>query len=445
MPKNQRENRWEYRLKEQKVKNEIIAAQIEDIFKRDYERAEWDWLSDKKKRQKIRKNVESFWNKYSRVFLKNLFIDSNTKKISNLYQWAQEFDPKPGTNKDTNSWSYFSQNIKTLLPKCDAIIRTFPNLPNDWHKVDLDQLNRVVQLLFGNFHRTPTNDEHGLYMAYSAMLQSGELGRQVGAIVTNEIGDTLAIGYNEVPCFGGLCSEDNFPENRDYLETELTSMRYLRNSIQEIGENFLLFLKTINNPKKNNKKISKGLEVIISKSNFKDSIEHFRSVHAEMGALVNAAKSGVAVKGSTMYVTTFPCHLCIKHIIASGISRVVYLEPYEKSQTEEYYRKSIVLNPDSDEKEKIIKQNTSAKEKSKVVIEHFTGVLPNRYKNLFYYPHDLPRFAKKMNGKPRQWSSQTSDPTFRVHGSFLKETGYKFWEIQIIQALEDKIKGLDSL
>jgi deoxycytidylate deaminase len=66
-----------------------------------------------------------------------------------------------------------------------------------------------------------------------------------------------------------------------------------------------------------------------------------------MGALVNAAKSGVAAKGSTMYVTTFPCHLCIKHIIASGISRVVYLEPYEKSQTEEYYKKSIVLNPDS--------------------------------------------------------------------------------------------------
>ncbi|MDN3612645.1 hypothetical protein QWZ16_23945 [Vibrio ostreicida] len=29
-------------------------------------------------------------------------------------------------------------------------------------------------------------------------------------------------------------------------------------------------------------------------------------------------------------VRLFPCHNCAKHIVASGIKRVVYVEPYPK-------------------------------------------------------------------------------------------------------------------
>ena len=54
-------------------------------------------------------------------------------------------------------------------------------------------------------------------------------------------------------------------------------------------------------------------------------------IHAEMSAISDAARKGVAIQGATLYSTTFPCHLCAKHIVASGIKRVVYLEPYPKS------------------------------------------------------------------------------------------------------------------
>ena len=42
-----------------------------------------------------------------------------------------------------------------------------------------------------------------------------------------------------------------------------------------------------------------------------------------------------------MYVTTFPCHNCAKHIIAAGLERVVYLEPYPKSRAKTLYDEDI--------------------------------------------------------------------------------------------------------
>ena len=52
------------------------------------------------------------------------------------------------------------------------------------------------------------------------------------------------------------------------------------------------------------------------------------SIHAEMNAIAFAAKSGVSIKGSTMYCTMSPCINCAKVILNSGIVRVVYFEEY---------------------------------------------------------------------------------------------------------------------
>ena len=71
-----------------------------------------------------------------------------------------------------------------------------------------------------------------------------------------------------------------------------------------------------------------------------DLIEFSRTVHAEMAAIVDAARRGVSVQDCNLYTTTFPCHECAKHIVAAGIRRVVYIEPYPKSQA-----LSLHLNP----------------------------------------------------------------------------------------------------
>lgn len=48
------------------------------------------------------------------------------------------------------------------------------------------------------------------------------------------------------------------------------------------------------------------------------------TVHAEMNAILNAARNGVRLEGSTLYVTRIPCHSCALAIIQSGIRTVVY-------------------------------------------------------------------------------------------------------------------------
>lgn len=53
-----------------------------------------------------------------------------------------------------------------------------------------------------------------------------------------------------------------------------------------------------------------------------------RSIHAEANAIAFAAKNGVSLEGSTLYLTLSPCVSCAQLIANSGIDRVVYLEKY---------------------------------------------------------------------------------------------------------------------
>lgn len=52
------------------------------------------------------------------------------------------------------------------------------------------------------------------------------------------------------------------------------------------------------------------------------------TIHAEMNALLYCAKEGIPVKGTTAYVTHFPCLNCTKALIQAGIGEVVYLNDY---------------------------------------------------------------------------------------------------------------------
>lgn len=54
-----------------------------------------------------------------------------------------------------------------------------------------------------------------------------------------------------------------------------------------------------------------------------------RTIHAEMNALLQCAKFGVATEGAEMYVTHYPCLQCCKAIIQSGIKSVYYAKDYK--------------------------------------------------------------------------------------------------------------------
>jgi dCMP deaminase len=53
-----------------------------------------------------------------------------------------------------------------------------------------------------------------------------------------------------------------------------------------------------------------------------------RGLHAEQNAIIQAAYSGVSIKGASIYITHFPCVVCAKMLINAGIKEVVYANYY---------------------------------------------------------------------------------------------------------------------
>ena len=53
-----------------------------------------------------------------------------------------------------------------------------------------------------------------------------------------------------------------------------------------------------------------------------------RTVHAEVNAVVQAAKNGIAIDGASIYITCNPCWNCFKTITNAGIKSVIYGEFY---------------------------------------------------------------------------------------------------------------------
>lgn len=56
-------------------------------------------------------------------------------------------------------------------------------------------------------------------------------------------------------------------------------------------------------------------------------------IHAEMNAIIWAARKGISIEGASIYVTLEPCSECSKNIIASGIKKIVYEKSYEHTNS----------------------------------------------------------------------------------------------------------------
>ncbi len=52
------------------------------------------------------------------------------------------------------------------------------------------------------------------------------------------------------------------------------------------------------------------------------------AIHAEQNAIIQAARLGISIDGSTLYCTHQPCSVCTRMIINAGIRRVVYEQGY---------------------------------------------------------------------------------------------------------------------
>ncbi len=224
--------------------------------------------------------------------------------------------------------------------------------------IDLDhldkkdrQIEKFVEILFGKWKEYPTPEEFGMFLAAGAACRSNfPSDRQVGAAIIDQNGEVLACG----------------------------SIRAPSASANPTREHMLIVEKSYKKAKEYAKNLEKNLdnippEHIKSKEEIKEFIgsviEHFPFTHAEMSAISDAAKKGINIKGATLYTTTFPCHLCAKDIVTSGIQRVVFLEAYPKSKAKDLYLDLISID--------------SPYEDGRVIFDTFSGVGPRWYTDVY--------------------------------------------------------------
>ena len=56
------------------------------------------------------------------------------------------------------------------------------------------------------------------------------------------------------------------------------------------------------------------------------------TVHAEQNAIADCAKRGVSCKGCTAYITHYPCIICTRIMLASGIKEIKYIDDYKNDE-----------------------------------------------------------------------------------------------------------------
>jgi len=68
----------------------------------------------------------------------------------------------------------------------------------------------------------------------------------------------------------------------------------------------------------------------------------FRTIHAEINAIAQAARNGSAIRDASAYITHSPCIHCLKVLVNTGIKHIYYEKHYKLHTLEDLLRHSEV-------------------------------------------------------------------------------------------------------
>lgn len=326
------------------------------------------------------------------------------------------------------------QRVRDIFPLADVFIDASTH-----ETIDIT-IKRFMEIAFGSNAHSPTRDEYGMYIAKSASLRSLDLSRQVGAAIFSCTGEIKALGCNEVPKpGGGTYWEGDKYDAREFRKGRDTNEEYKNRLFADIIKNLVeieLLDETYSriNARDFIEKIKKEKNIDLGKKLLlMDITEYGRIVHAEMNAITDAARNGIPIKDSLLFCTTFPCHICAKHIISSGLKKVVYIEPYPKSYVSELYKDDVRLTRDEEPEDDV------------VYFEPFIGISPYRYRDFF----ERGKRKDGLTGKKSEWVSGKPMPLLevydaeytRVESEYLKELVGEFAESGFLIESGDDTNG----
>lgn len=311
-------------------------------------------------------------------YLAHRFANTANSADINRYRSAAEDIVQTDQNESTNS---HGQNVLKVFHDADFIVNI-----DLGHGESEKQISRFCDLIFGSNRISPTKIEYGMFVAKAAALRTLDLSRQVGAAIFSKSGEIVALGSNEVPKAGGgtyWC--DEIHDDREYRRGHDSNDRRKLEIISEI-----LGILDID-----------GADTLdrLKDTQFMDALEYGRIVHAEMSAITDAARLGRAVSDGVLFCTTFPCHMCAKHIVSAGLSRVIFLEPYPKSLVADLHSDSIIV--EGLDRGKFVDYKA-------VSFDHFYGVAPRRYRELFE------RTKRKDGQNFMEWNAGSAKPNMKI-------------------------------
>jgi deoxycytidylate deaminase len=299
----------------------------------------------------------------------------DSRQSSDRATWKHQ--PRELIARDEKEEARRGQDVSGTFHRADFFIR-------GWNReVIKADVARTLEILFGSPFRSPTRDEYGQFLAAGAALRSTEFGRQVGAAIATPAGSVIALGTNEVPAVGGgshweedglgnrdfeVGDQDSNRQHFDDLATRLASQIDAR--LDDLADELGTSDETHSALTSLREEMHKCMPEDLREAGLKDLTEFGRAVHAEMNALLDAARRGAPVADATLYTTTFPCHNCARHIIGAGIMRIVFVEPYEKSRAMDLHADALATG-------------SPVGTKGKIRFDAFVGVAPRRYLEMF--------------------------------------------------------------
>ena len=124
------------------------------------------------------------------------------------------------------------------------------------------------------------------------------------------------------------------------------------------------------------------------------------AVQANESLVQTFPRRGISCRGADLYCTTFPCHNCAKHLVAGGISRVVFVEPYPKSKALQLHDDAITIVEEVS---------------SKVFFESFAGVGARQFINFFSLSLSVgEKIRRKRGSKATVWDRATARPRVKM-------------------------------
>ncbi|APV36606.1 MULTISPECIES: anti-phage dCTP deaminase [Acinetobacter] len=375
---------------------------------------------------------------YTNGFFQLSLYESKTARHSSLIQ-HYGISPESARiliERDEGEANAYGQHTSEAFHLADYFLKLDKYNPEQSRQPELElraSCLRFLRILFADPYITPTFNEFATYMSFTASVRSADLSRQVGAVIARN-NTILAVGSNDVPKFQGGTYwpylDDDTGEVRD-LESGRDFMRgFDANTIEKnkiIDDLFQQLAEVIDQSVEQERTAPLKLQIqqILKESKIKKITEYGRVVHAEMDALLSCSRSNISTQGATLFVTTFPCHNCAKHIISAGIEKVVFVEPYPKS-------KALMMHEDS-----IMQkwEGREAADQPKLIFEPFVGVGARSFVNLFSVSLGIGRKLKRKSkdGYVLQWDGKTAQPRLPMYGQ-----SYHELEQQIEQLLKDQ-------